>query len=612
MFVIDVIPLSRTAPGVLSYRSKSDLPVGTIVSITVRRTATQGIVIDSAPVTAAKEMLKHARFLLSRSVPAPAGMLPGEVLRAAERTADYHATTTGAVLAAMFSEHVRAGIELPSSSFESGTGYERRTCEFPLGARAATYRKVIRTCISEGNGILLIAPTLPELSFWKDALKDFKPLVLSGALTGAKRAQALGQAVSNVGLTIVTPSFAWVPIEKLGAIIIDRISAGTYTLPKRPYLSIPYAVDALAQERGIPVLIGDFLVPLEYRHAHATLHRDEHPPIQVIDARSPESERSEDDVPWSAIPEQVMKALRTEIANDGRAIVLAARKGYAPAVVCRDCGQAQTDERGLAYSFSMAGGKRVFRTNDGHVINAQRACQRCGSWNLLPLGIGIERVEEEIRTALPETNIIAVPSELLSSPRKARTAVQESYRSGTVLIGTEALLPWLYAGHQPDAHMPLGIIASADSLLSQPFWRARERFIRLVYFLNGLSRETLLVTRHPDDTAVQAAADPSSHAFWKEEDSLRKALGYPPHGTIMTLTVEGSQAQSSLLAKEILTRLSDFPVTALPPRNVQGSLWRTVLVLTLPTGAWPDKELNTYIRSLPPSVRVRIDPESLW
>ena len=614
MYVIDVIPLSRTAPGILSYRSTKELPVGSIVHIMVRKSSTQGIVISSMPVLAAKEMLKHARFLLSRSVPAASGTLPPAVMRAAERTAQYHATTTGAVLAAMFSEHAQNGIELPSSAFESGREYKEVLCEFPLDERVQKYRAAIRACVGSGNAALLIAPTIPELSFWEQSFKEFDPLVLSGALPKTKRSKALEKAVGHVGLIIATPSFSWVPVEKLGGIIIDRVSSGRYVLPKRPYLSLVYAIEALARERKLPLTLGDFPLPLEYRKADSALTSKSIAPVTVIDARRPKDtpQDQNESEPWTALPKQVLETIKTEVSNGGRALVLAARKGYAPAVVCRDCGQAQTDERGMAYSFSLTGGARVFRTSDGHTTEAKRACQRCGSWNLLPLGVGIERLEEELRKEMPGANILTIPPELLTSARKVRTAVQDAQQSGTVVIGTEALLPWLYAGRQLDAREPLGVIASADSLLSQPFWRARERFVRLAYFLNGLSKEVLLVTRHPEDTAVDAVAHPDSKAFWEEERALRKALIYPPYGTILTLAIDGSQAKSALEAKRIGEQLAAHAPSFLPTRNVQGSTWRTTLVLNLLENDWPNTELNTYLRTLPPNVRVRIDPESFW
>lgn len=591
--------------------------MGTIVSITIRKAETQGIVIDSVSVADAKEMLKHARFLLSRSVPTASGMLPDSMLRAAEQVATYHATTIGAVLAAMFSEHVRAGVTVSIDALSDGTGFVRDACELPIAERVTAYRERIMSTIKDGAAVLLIAPTLPELTYWKNQLKEFDTLVISGTLTGTKRAEMLAKATSHTGLIIATPSFAWIPIAALGLTILDRVSAGTYTLPKRPYLSIPYTLESLMRERTIPFLLGDFPLPLEYRPAPGAALFSASSSVTVIDARKKKVEAvsdvaPSDDAPWAAVPKELLHAIRIELDTEGRVVVLAARKGYAPAVVCRDCGQAQTDERGMAYSFSMANGERVFRTSDGVVIAAKRICQRCGSWNLLPLGVGAERIEEELRAAFPRANIISVPPESLSSPRKAKAAIQAFQEPRSIIIGTEALLPWLQTGIQDAAREPLGVIASADSLLSQPFWRARERFVRLSYFLRSICRDVVLVTRHPDDTAVVAVADPSSDSFWREESALRKALMYPPFGTLITLSVEGTAKRVLAEAEGLRERLSEYAPHVLSPRQIQGGLWRTTVVLSLKQAIWPDTGLSRELRALPPSVRVRIDPEALW
>lgn len=617
MYVIDVIPLSRTAPGVLTYRSKEELPIGTIVSIMIRKTETQGIVIDSVSVADAKEMLKHARFLLSRSVPTASGMLPDAVMRAAESTALYHATTIGAVLTAMFSEQVRAGVTLPADVLSTGSGFVRKTCELPVADRKTAYAARIQECVDTGSAALLIVPTLPEVTYWKEALKEFHPLVITGALSGTKRAQALEKAVSHTGLIIATPSFAWIPVSALGVVILDRVSAGTYTLPKRPYVYIPYAVESVARERAVPLMFGDFPLPLEYREDPEAGIPASAYAATIIDARTKKDDERQgqapsNEGPWAALPKELLHAMSNELDTGGRVVVLAARKGYAPAVVCRDCGQAQTDERGMPYSFSLANGERVFRTSDGTVVNAKKTCQRCGSWNLLPLGIGSERVEEELRTAFPGSTLISVPPESLTSPRKMRALTDAFKETGSIIIGTEALLPWLYAGMHDGEREPLGVIASADSLLSQPFWRARERFVRLTYFLQGICRAVLLVTRHPEDAAVDAVTDPQSSTFWQEESALRKALSYPPFGTLITLSVEGSERRSAADAEALRDTLTVYDPQLLPQRQLQGATWRSTLVLSLPNGIWPDIELSRVLRTLPPSVRVRIDPESFW
>lgn len=610
MYVIDVIPLSRTAPGVLSYRSAKPLPVGTLVHITVRKTKTQGIVIGSVPVAEAKSMLKSAHFLLSKSALAAAGALPEAIMRAATQSARYHATSVGAALAALFSEYVRAGVPLPDAPLSPGAGFAVKTIELPLRERALAYATRIQEAAAHGTATLLVVPTLPEAQFWKRELKVFSPILLSGAVAGAKRAEALEKAQTATGLVITTPSFSWTPVRELGAIIIDRPSAGTYTLPKRPYLSIPYTLRALAEARSVPLVLGDFPLSLEVSPEHAAI-RDAAVPVEVVDVRTPKDEDAAG--PWQALPEPVRERMRSELAEGGRALLLAARRGYAPAVVCRDCGQAQADERGMPLSFTTAGGVRRFVTSDGRAeADARRPCTRCGSWNLLPLGVGIERVEEEVRAAFPDAPCIVFSPEVARSPKQAKDALAQFDAPGSILIGTEAMFPWLAAHQGANARLPLGIVASADSLLALPFWRARERFVRLCYTLAGASSRVLLLTRHPEDAAVDAAVNPASARFWDEERALRRALRYPPFGTIVTLALEGTPRALDPLTASLEAALATYAPARLEDKPLGERTVRRAFVLTLSADAWPDEALSARLASLPPAVRIRIDPESIW
>ena len=102
MFVLEIIPFSRTAPQApLSYRSVADLSPGTLVSIPLRKKTVLGLVVGSTPVLEAKSALKQASFSLSKSTDLAQGKLPSTVIEAAKNIALYHATTLGAVLSSL-------------------------------------------------------------------------------------------------------------------------------------------------------------------------------------------------------------------------------------------------------------------------------------------------------------------------------------------------------------------------------------------------------------------------------------------------------------------------------------------------------------------------------
>jgi primosomal protein N' len=623
MYVVDVIPFSRTAPaGTLSYRSRTALVEGTIVEVSLRRKQVQGLVVGCQSVAEAKATLKTASFMLTKTVPRAVGALQDAIRDAAVAIAAYHATTLGSALASLFGEQVRSELSLADErTLVSGDGFKSEALEKPLAARAATYRTIIETNRTAGRATLLVVPTIAETEYWRSALKEFKPQVLSSVLSEKKRGPALIEATKSTSLVISTPSYSWTPIIVLGGIIIERMGAGAYRMPRRPYLDMRIALIELARNRLLPLTMGDFPLPLEYRpHPDAPLDAVAGA-VTIIDARreKPEAgvaattaatQAAPEEDPWTAIPKPMHDAIGHAIGAGGRVLVLAVRKGYAPSVVCRDCGTTRTDEFGNVLTFTKAGPQgRVFRTADGTgVESADVVCAHCGSWHLVPLGIGVERVEEELRAAFQDATIIHFEGDTVRTAASAKKALLRAEEPGTIIVGTEAALPWLLALHLPP--FDLTAIASADSLLALPFWRARERFVRLGLSLASMGTRLVLGTRLPDDAAVDAIRTPRETSFFTEETGLRKALGYPPFGTLLVLQSEGTRVQVAKLDPNIRSMLGDRPFTVLPDRALTRTEVRRSYVVRITANGWPDQAFSERLRTLPPSVRILVDTES--
>ena len=596
MYVLDVIPLSRSAPsGSLSYRSKAKLPLGSIVSMSLRRQTVPGVVIQVRTVAEAKSELKSASFLLSKSVQPTGARLPAAVFEAAERIAAYHAAPLGSVLGALLTDTLTT--TFPTLS--SGSGFKMHRVERSYAKRMALYRTRIRAAVEAKTAALLILPTIAELERAKAHFADLEPLILLSTLTGTKRAAALAQATTYKGLILATPSFAWTPISKLGMIAIERYSAGSYVALKRPYIDMRIALEELARARAIPFTIGDFPLPLEVRSdTNTPLAEDILTPRVLIDTRRDADRQRE----WETIPLELQQEISATLSSGGTCALLAIRKGYSPTVVCRDCGTAVTDSRGRVLTFTKIKGKNVFRSSDGkEMLSTDMSCALCGSWNLLPLGIGVERVYEEALRIFPNASVVHFDA---NTPAQARKLLKQIYEPGTIVVGTEFMLPWL----PPERPFDVACVVSADTLLSLPFWRARERFVRVCLMLAERSQRLLLASRNPEDTAVQAVLSPGDTTFFAEESTLRKALGYPPFGSLIHLSAEATPARLDQ-AEAYITKVSDS-VTFLPRQASFKGLQRLSAVIRIPS--WPQEGLSMALQSLPPWIRVRIDTETLW
>lgn len=615
MYVIDVLPLASNTPaGALSYRSSKVIPAGTIVTVTLRRTQVPAIVLSCESIRNVKGAIKAAPYALSGNVSKTViGRLSQAYMEAIASIAAWHAASTGTVLSVLIGELIRANT---ISIFEPtpGSGFSLSPLEFPLTERGKRYQAFATRTKKSQNTLLFVVSTLAEVAYWKRELASFKPLVLSGALTGERRASALERArTSPPTVVISTPAFSFTPINRLTHIVIERAGAGGFRLPQRPYLDMRVALMEYARAFALPVAVGDFPLPLEYRKGVRKFTAPM-PNISVIDTRTPTDPNAAAEAtqePWFAVPKELRVRIGEEIAAGRRVAVLAVRKGYAPVVVCRDCGEAVKDERGKLFTFSQQGEERIFRTSDGKSIRAADThCANCGSWNLLPLGVGVERVAEELREVFPEAPFVVFTADTVRTLRAAERQFASLAAPGSIVVGTEAMVPWLLAA--APAPFSLAAIVSADSLLALPFWRARERFIRLAYLFAECAVTAMLGTRLPNDTAVQFLRDPHNTEFFIEEELLRQTLNYPPYGTLVAISFEGTHALLDRLEVQVRTVVSDQVLRQVPDRLVHGRTLRRTLVLILGVDAWPNPTLSSGLATLSPSIRVVVDPESFW
>ena len=605
MYVVDVIPFSPGAPGgSLSYRSVLKLPIGSIVTVGLRKKKVPGVVVGVVDAVEAKASLKTALYSLSGTISKAQGSLPDSLMEAVLETATWHAASLGSVLSQLLSEWIENGIESFPDTF--GTGFAVDSIESPIAERKAKYSTLITENAAKGRSTLLSISTIAEAEYWKNAFVDLSPILLTGALKDKKREDALSQARSAKTLVIATPHFSFAQIKNLEVIIIDRVGAGGFRLPKRPYIDMRIALLELARGRKLRIVYGDFPLPLEYRMGARKLSVKEGG-IEVVDT-SVEREAGES---WSAVSKLLKERIRAELLQGGRVAVFAVRKRYAPVVVCGDCGQALKDERGKVYAYTQEAGKRLFRTADGtSELSTERNCPNCGSWNLLPLGVGVERVFEELSKEFPDAPIVLFDVDTVRTAVGAKRKLAPLVEIGSIVVGTEAMALWLLAALP--VPLSLAAIASADSLLALPFWRARERFVRLGLLLTSIAPRALIATRLPDDAAVKTLRDPKDTSFFDEESSLRKALGYPPYGTLISLSWQGSPKGLDSIERLVKDAISPHIAQSVPDRFIKQNHSKRTLVLHMQKDAWPDTTLSARLASLPPSVRVLVDPESFW
>jgi primosomal protein N' (replication factor Y) len=206
----------------------------------------------------------------------------------------------------------------------------------------------------------------------------------------------------------------------------------------------------------------------------------------------------------------------------------------------------------------------------GHREHVPDRCPACTSTAVARHGAGTERVEHELREALADAQFPVFRLDADAAARKdapARTLARFQAAPAGVLVGTQMVAK----GHD-FADVTLGVVLDADQTLRFPDFRAEERTFALITQLAGRAGRgagagrVLVQTLAPSARSIGFASSHDADGFIADELSRRRALRYPPFGSLIRIVCSAVRAADALsLATELHSRIDAPGTTVLGP-----------------------------------------------
>ncbi len=630
MHVIVVTPLIRGSRiESLSYFSAVDYPVGTLLSVPIRGKTKTAIVTASRLVKNAKTNLKSASFSLRKLPQQPdAPTLPKSIRDTANELADQYPVTAGTILFNLLPPDIRSG-SLPYPACITKV-HDEETIPKLLTAQSSEryvlYQSIIRSTFAKKGSVLFIVPTNADIQTAVDRLKkgiDKRLVVFHSSQAKGSRGKAY-QTLSDdeqTKLIITTPSHAFVDRADVATIIIDQSASGHYVKRQRPYLDYRNALIAYAKSAGRAIILGDTVPRTEdevLRREDVYLSYIDEPVKRLAFPATlfviNQADKPKPDQPFQLFSNQLKKQVSRALESRGHVFFYAARRGLAPVVACIDCGHIfRCPDSNTPYSLlrthkNVEEQRWFVSSTSGSRVRAADVCSKCGSWRLRERGIGIQSVYDEWQEQMPDVPTFVFDSETAKTPKQAKEIAEQFYNEpSAVLIGTQSALPYIARG------VDLSAIISLDAARSIPTWRADESLFRLLFYFREHSRkEVIIQTRTEEDNLLLFAKQGALERFYDDEIALRKMLQYPPyqHFILLTWTGDGSAvAETETLVEKTLSEFS--PQIYTNANSSPQKLFRHALLRI------DRNDHKTYLaaiaklRSLPPYVKVEIDPERI-
>ncbi|MEM6456408.1 MAG: primosomal protein N' [Acidobacteriota bacterium] len=506
--------------------------------------------------------------------------------------------------------------------------------------KTEVYLRLVDAALAIGRTAILLVPEIalvPALARTASRRYGDDLAILHSNLTGAERQQEWQRVRRGAARVVLGPRSAlFAPLANLGVIVVDEEHDGAYKQDQMPRYSGRDLALLRARNAGAVAVLVSATPSLESRHnvAQGKLRplelvqragRSGLPAVELIDLRTAGARR----LPGGDVPltEPLLEAIGSTLAAGDQVILLRNRRGFAPIVLCRACGD---DQRCADCGLPMTYHRRRDRLICHHCDVERpvpRRCPSCGEAALEPIGAGTERVEQRLRAHFPEAAIDILDADAGQRPGGVAEVLMR-FGSGTtqLLVGTQMVAK----GHD-FPRVALAGVLSADSYLGFPDFRAVEKTYALLTQLAGRAGRgdrpgrVLIQTYHPTHYAIRAVAQHDDRAFADEEMHFRRAFHYPPFTRMVQLL--GQHKDRDVLAAamtEIARALRDRARDHAPDMRLTGpaeaarprikNRWRMQILLRDPSGARLRQLVRAVLPTRPPGgidLVVDVDPLDL-
>ncbi len=431
--------------------------------------------------------------------------------------------------------------------------------------KTEVYLELMRRVIEAGRQVILLAP---EIGLTPQLVERFRrrlgrPVLLSHSAQGvAERGRNWERFRQGVAPVLIgTRSALFSDCPDLGLIIVDEEHDASYRQQDGVRYHARDVAIRRAQQLDIPVILGsatpssESLYNLRKPHArHYRLHQrvggGQPPAIELVDTRQIR--------PVSGCSPRLLQALEQELEAGGQALLFLNRRGYAPVVLCHDCGwQARCHQCDARMTLHQSIERLVC-----HHCGAQRPmpveCPDCGAADIRHYGVGTEQLEQFLAGRF-DAPVIRVDRDTVSRAHSLEERLAP-LRAGApcILVGTQMLAK----GHDYPNISLVGII-DADQALYSSFYRASERLVQTVLQVSGRAGRAerpgraLLQTAFPEHPLMQGLRRADYDALMEPILAERELLGFPPALRAITLQVDAPELEAAMNRLRELNQLLD-------------------------------------------------------
>lgn len=606
----------RKIPSPLSFYSKDDIELGSIVYATLRKERILGVVIDVSSITEHKNDIRTQTFQLKKIQKNDVvGQIKESILAKYLRAAENQALPISLLFDAIIPEVLKRNEHYIENAFlyrnqdkqEETISYLESSSE----ERVAQYKNNVRDILAKKKSVHIIAPTIARVLKLSSVIGkgiSHKTIILHGDLTKKASDEAIKRIYSDEeSLFIVsTPHFALITPKSLKLTIVDQESHPNYYSFDTPSVDYCALFKTVWEKSNVKTIFADTILRI---HSYRDLEEKKYSREFSIHSRFSnnipiELSTFQKDSPFSAFTDQTHKALK-KLKPSSHAFLYVARKGIHSSMQCSDCGEVvlcSLCDKPTTLQALPDNSRSLRCLYCGHKeslkVDQELICTNCTGWKIKGYGITTRMVASELEEKCPDKNIYILDGDV---PEKVfKKTIKLWQENGGIIVGTDSFLPYL------EQKLSLSVIVSCDSWLSMPDIDTHRRLVQVLEPLLEYSQNTVIVqTRIPNDPLFEICTNENITDYIKSELKERKELSHVPYTTFILI-----RREKFLTKKEADSLIDIFP--ACKPHIYKVGSDIRVLLRVAEERFLEDEKLQKKLQDLYPHLIIEVNPQTLF
>ena len=405
--------------------------------------------------------------------------------------------------------------------------------------KTEVYMNIIEKAINKGMSAIML---VPEISLTPQIVERFtlrfgdNIAILHSGLSDAEKYDEYRKiTMGKVKIVVGARSAIFAPLTNIGVIIIDEEHTATYKQENHPRYHARDIAILRSKYHNCPIVLGSATPSLE-SFARAMNKNYELlvmkkrannmllPDVHIVDMKE---EIKRGNYTFSKL---LIDKINEKISKGEQVILLLNRRGYSPLIKCSKCGEVEkcpNCDISLTYHKS-SDSLRCHYCN--YTKKCPSKCMKCGSADIKGIGLGTEKLEQEIMDKF-KARVIRMDADTTSRKGMHEKIIKE-FGEGKydILLGTQMIAKGL---DFPKVTL-VGVI-NADMSLCVPDFRSSERTFQLLSQVSGRAGrgkypgEVIIQTFNPLHYSIRYAKNHDYLNFYKEEMAIRKQLNYSPY-----------------------------------------------------------------------------------